>query len=354
MRIIHRCHTRSQCPIVCQVVTGVIPSSPYLALTLIFRFGATYVGASKIISMQVCGQNSACRELALIIAGGLPDPYWRHGPLWRPTSQHHPRPIRCTGLGLQWKVKIYLNVLCTDNLRTKMMVAIQEGKWQNVQITADYKVGSPKLLLNISLVCCSKLWTSKVTSFKRFLTGQRLHSFSHYWQPWPFGRHWNGRGPLPSGEKEEDFQKVKFMTRWGWFSFPQSVTPKLSVGAELAYQAAPQIPGGHIGVLSGVARYCLPCVMDSWCYTFTFRYAGSDFSMAGSISNAGSINATYFQVEQLWKELTNFRKRRAYFVSFTLKRFTVHMPFAEMQCRPKCRCWAGNEPQVKHSTMITV
>ena len=56
MRIIHRCHTRSQCPIVCQVVTGVIPSSPYLALTLIFRFGATYVGASKIISMQVCGQ----------------------------------------------------------------------------------------------------------------------------------------------------------------------------------------------------------------------------------------------------------------------------------------------------------
>ena len=34
----------------------------------------------------------------------------------------------------------------------------------------------------------------------------------------------------------------------------QSVTSKLSLGAELAYQAAPQIPGGHIGVLSGVAR----------------------------------------------------------------------------------------------------
>ena len=28
----------------------------------------------------------------------------------------------------------------TDNLRTKMMVAIMEGKWQNVQMTADYKV----------------------------------------------------------------------------------------------------------------------------------------------------------------------------------------------------------------------
>ena len=34
---------------------------------------------------------------------------------------------------------------CTDNLRTKMMVAIMEGKWQNVQMTADYKVGREML-----------------------------------------------------------------------------------------------------------------------------------------------------------------------------------------------------------------
>ena len=36
---------------------------------------------------------------------------------------------------------------CTDNLRTKMMVAIMEGKWQNVQMTADYKVGGEMLEL---------------------------------------------------------------------------------------------------------------------------------------------------------------------------------------------------------------
>ena len=61
-----------------------------------------------------------------------------------------------------------------------MMVAIQEGKWQNVQITADYKVGSVKLVPNISLL----VFCSKVTSYnKSFLSGQRLHSFSHYRQP---------------------------------------------------------------------------------------------------------------------------------------------------------------------------
>ena len=61
------------------------------------------------------------------------------------------------GWGFSEKMKTKTkNILCTDNLRTKMMVAIQEGKWQNVQITADYKVGPPKLLPIISLlVCCS-------------------------------------------------------------------------------------------------------------------------------------------------------------------------------------------------------
>ena len=68
-------------------------------------------------------------------------------------------------------------------------------------------------------------------------------------------------------------------TGMGVAHYLQSVTSNLSLGAELAYQAAPQIPGGHIGVLSGVARY-----------------AGSDFALAGSISNAGSLNASFFQV----------------------------------------------------------
>jgi len=153
-----------------------------------YRFGATYVGASKIISMQ---------EAYPILIGDM-DP---------------------SG-GLQANI-IHAP---SDNLRTKMMVAIQEGKWQNVQITADYK---------------GKDYTASVTTGNPDLLGGTGMAVVHYLQ---------------------------------------SVTPKLSVGAELAYQAAPQIPGGHIGVLSGVARY-----------------AGSDFSMAGSISNAGSINATYFQ-----------------------------------------------------------
>ena len=32
----------------------------------------------------------------------------------------------------------------------------------------------------------------------------------------------------------------------GVFHYLRAVTPRLALGAELAYQAAPQIPGGHI------------------------------------------------------------------------------------------------------------
>jgi len=67
-------------------------------------------------------------------------------------------------------------------------------------------------------------------------------------------------------------------TGMGIAHYLQSVTPKLSLGAELAYQASPQIPGGHIGVLSGLARY-----------------SGEDFSLSGTISNAGSLHACYYQ-----------------------------------------------------------
>jgi len=153
-----------------------------------YRFGATYVGASKIISMQ---------EAYPILIGDL-DP---SGNL-QANIIHAP----------------------SDNLRTKMMVAIMEGKWQNVQMTADYK---------------GRDYTASLTAGNPDLLGGSGMAVAHYLQ---------------------------------------SVTSNLSLGAELAYQAAPQIPGGHIGVLSGVARY-----------------AGSDFSLAGSISNAGSLNASFFQ-----------------------------------------------------------
>merc|ERR1719422_412781 len=153
-----------------------------------YRFGATYVGASKIISMQ---------EAYPILIGDM-DP---------------------SG-GLQANI-IHAP---SDNLRTKMMVAIQEGKWQNVQITADYK---------------GKDYTASLTLGNPDLLGGTGMAVVHYLQ---------------------------------------SVTPKLSVGAELAYQAAPQIPGGHIGVLSAVGRYM-----------------GSDFTFSSTLANSGALHACYYQ-----------------------------------------------------------
>lgn len=153
-----------------------------------YRFGATYVGSSKQISVQ---------EAYPILIGDM-DP---SGNL-QANIIHAP----------------------TDNLRTKMMVAIQDKKWQSFQMTADYK---------------GKDYTASLTT---------------------------GNPDLFSG------------TGMGIAHYLQSVTPKLSLGAELAYQASPQIPGGHIGVLSGLARY-----------------SGEDFSLSGTISNAGSLHACYYQ-----------------------------------------------------------
>lgn len=153
-----------------------------------YRFGATYVGASKIISMQ---------EAYPILIGD----------------------IDASG-------NLQANIIHapTDNLRTKMMVQVQDQKWQSLQLTADYK---------------GKDYTASVTT---------------------------GNPDLFSG------------TGMGIAHYLQSVTPALSLGAELAYQASPQIPGGHIGVLSGLARY-----------------AGADFSLSGSLSNAGSLHACFYQ-----------------------------------------------------------
>ena len=143
------------------------PSSPYLTLTLIFRFGATYVGASKIISMQVCGQKKYltwisshhCRRpTRSLLSLSLQEAYPILIGDMDPSGGLQANIIHAPSgeLGFSEKMKIYSNIPRTDNLRTKMMVAIQEGKWQNVQMTADYKVGPPKLLPYISLfVFCS-------------------------------------------------------------------------------------------------------------------------------------------------------------------------------------------------------
>merc|ERR1719452_98221 len=104
------------------------------------------------------------------------------------------------------------------------MAAIQDQKWQSLQLTSDYK-GSD--------------FTASLTM---------------------------GNPDFLSG------------TGMGILHYLQSVTPKLALGAELAYQAAPQIPGGHIGVLSAVGRY-----------------TGSDFTFSSTLANSGALHACYYQ-----------------------------------------------------------
>merc|ERR1719427_1035827 len=163
-------------------------ASPQSPMPSGYRFGATYVGASKVFSVQ---------EAYPILIGDM-DP---SGNL-QANIIHAP----------------------TENLRTKMMVAIQENKWQSLQLTADYK---------------GKDYTASLTT---------------------------GNPDVFSG------------TGMGIAHYLQRVTPSLDLGAELAYQASPQIPGGHIGVLSCLARY-----------------SGPDFSLSGTLSNAGSVHACYYQ-----------------------------------------------------------
>ena len=46
----------------------------------------------------------------------------------------------------------------------------------------------------------------------------------------------------------------------GVFHYLRAVTPRLALGAELAYQAAPQIPGGHIAGM--FLCICLTCTCN--------------------------------------------------------------------------------------------
>jgi len=153
-----------------------------------YRFGATYVGASKIISMQ---------EAYPVLIGDI-DP---SGNL-AANIIHAP----------------------TENLRCKVMTQIQESKWQSVQMTTDYK---------------GKDFTASLTLGNPDLLSGTGMAISHY---------------------------------------IQNVTSNLALGAELAYQSSPQIPGGHIGILSLLGRY-----------------SGPDFSLSGTVSNGGSLHCCYYQ-----------------------------------------------------------
>jgi len=112
----------------------------------------------------------------------------------------------------------------TSNTRCKMMAQVSESKWKTLQLTTDYKGAD---------------YTASLTM---------------------------GNPDFLSG------------TGMGVAHYLQNVTSNLALGTELAYQAAPQIPGGHIGVLSLVARY-----------------SGSDFKLSGSVANTGAVHACYYQ-----------------------------------------------------------
>ncbi len=112
----------------------------------------------------------------------------------------------------------------TERLRTKFVAQIQERKWQSVQLTADYK---------------ADLYTASLTL---------------------------GNPDLFSG------------TGVALFHYLRSVTKELALGAEFVYQASPQIPGGHIGVLSVCGRY-----------------QNDDCALTGKIGNSGHLHTTFYQ-----------------------------------------------------------
>jgi len=112
----------------------------------------------------------------------------------------------------------------TEKLRCKMTAMIQQSKWQAAQFTGDYK-GSD--------------YTASLTLGNPDLINGTGVMVAHYFQ---------------------------------------NITAKLAMGAELAYQVSPQIPGGHIGVLSAAGRY-----------------SGPDYSLSTTIGNAGSLHACYYQ-----------------------------------------------------------
>eukprot|EP00096_Caligus_rogercresseyi_P007197 TRINITY_DN2498_c0_g1_i1.p1 TRINITY_DN2498_c0_g1~~TRINITY_DN2498_c0_g1_i1.p1 ORF type:complete len:301 (-),score=118.99 TRINITY_DN2498_c0_g1_i1:201-1103(-) len=61
-------------------------------------------------------------------------------------------------------------------------------------------------------------------------------------------------------------------------NYLQAITRKLSLGAELAYQSTPQLPGGHMAAVSLVGKY-----------------ATADSAFALTLGGGGQIHASYYQ-----------------------------------------------------------
>jgi len=112
----------------------------------------------------------------------------------------------------------------TTHTRVKMMAQIQNRKWMSTQLTADWK---------------GKLQTASLTL---------------------------GNPDLIHGQGV------------GVFHYLRAITPRLSLGGELAYQASPQIPGGHVAVFSGSAKV-----------------TGDACVAAATLGNGGQVHATFYQ-----------------------------------------------------------
>jgi len=113
----------------------------------------------------------------------------------------------------------------TDRTRLKFMSQIMKKKWEGVQMSADYK---------------GDTWTSSLTLANPDIV--------------------NGSGV-------------------GVLHYLKSVTPNLALGAELAYQAMPQLPGGHVAVASLASRLSF----------------GEDANLAATVGNSGQLHASYWQ-----------------------------------------------------------
>ena len=85
-----------------------------------------------------------------------------------------------------------------------MMVQIMEGKWQNVQMTADYKVMrmsyTGSIFSAFPYIFSLNQSKSIPSALMAFFSGARLHSFLDCWQPWSARRQWHGCCSLPSGD----------------------------------------------------------------------------------------------------------------------------------------------------------
>lgn len=113
----------------------------------------------------------------------------------------------------------------TDRSRIKFMSQIQGGKWASTQATLDYKADS---------------WTTSLTLGNPDIV--------------------NGSGV-------------------GVLHYLKSITPKVALGAELAYQAMPQLPGGHIAVASMASRIAFD----------------QDCNLAATFGNNGQLHTTFWQ-----------------------------------------------------------